>query len=82
MSSRTQSANRATTIAGEDIVSGSEPEVEIRAVALHAVELMVEHLRSRGRPVISGDLDSVLWNRGAGDRYKAVPRHRTRCVYY
>lgn len=66
----------------EDITSGSEPEVEIRAVALHAVELLVERLRAKGHDVTSGQLDSVLWNRGAGDRYKAVPRHRTRCVYY
>jgi hypothetical protein len=68
--------------AGDDITSGSEPEVEIRAVAVDAVESMVGHLRSLGRSVTAGELDSVLWNRGAGDRYKAVPRHRTRCVYY
>jgi hypothetical protein len=68
--------------AGDDITSGSEPEVEIRAVALHAVELLVGRMRSLGRPVTSGALDSVLWNRGAGERYKSVPRHRTRCVYY
>jgi hypothetical protein len=24
----------------------------------------------------------VLWNRGSGERYKAVPRHRTRTVAY
>jgi hypothetical protein len=67
---------------GENIESGSEPEVEIRAVALHAVELLVARLRERGRDVTSGQLDSWLWNRGAGDAYKAAPRHRTRCVYY
>jgi hypothetical protein len=66
----------------EDIASGSEPEVEIRAVALHAVELMVDHLRRGGRDVNAGELDSWLWNRGAGDAYKGVARHRTRCVYY
>ncbi|HEX7097090.1 MAG TPA: queuosine salvage family protein [Acidimicrobiales bacterium] len=68
--------------AGDDIPSGSEPEVEIRAVALHAVELLVERLRAAGHDVTAGWLDSVLWNRGAGEQYKAVPRHRTRCVYY
>jgi hypothetical protein len=66
----------------EDITSGSEPEVEIRAVALHAVELLVARLRAAGRDVSSGELDSWLWNRGAGEAYKSVPRHRTRCVYY
>jgi hypothetical protein len=67
---------------GEDITSGSEPEVEIRAVALHAVELLVDELRSGGRDVTAGTLDSWLWRRGGEPRYKAVPRHRTRCVYY
>lgn len=66
----------------EDITSGSEPEVEIRAVALHAVEVLVQRLHASGRTTTSGQLDSWLWNRGAGDAYKSVPRHRTRCVYY
>ena len=66
----------------DDITSGSEPEVEIRAVALHAVELLVARLRGQGRDVTSGPLDSWLWNRRAADTYKSVPRHRTRCVYY
>jgi hypothetical protein len=67
---------------GDDIPSGSEPEVEIRAVALHAVELLVEQLRTAGREITAGDLDSWLWRRGGEPRYKSVPRHRTRCVYY
>jgi hypothetical protein len=66
----------------EDIASGSEPEVEIRAVALHAVELMVDRLRSNGFDTTSGRLDSWLWTRGGGEAYKAIARHRTRCVYY
>jgi hypothetical protein len=27
-------------------------------------------------------LDTALWNRGQAARYKSVPRHRTRTVYY
>lgn len=68
--------------ADADIASGSEPEVEIRAVALHAVELLVARMRELGRTVTAGELDSVLWIRGAGDAYRAAARHRTRCVYY
>ncbi len=67
---------------GELIASGSEEEVEIRACALHAVELMAAHLRSCGSEVDSAAIDSLLWNRGQGREYKARPRHRTRCVYY
>jgi len=67
---------------GELIEWGSPEEVEIRACAVHAVEMMVEELATRGVCTDSGTIDGVLWERGAGDRYKAEPRHRTRCVFY
>ncbi|MBW2481469.1 MAG: hypothetical protein JRF38_15890, partial [Deltaproteobacteria bacterium] len=35
-----------------------------------------------GKMVTSPELDSFLWNRGQQPEYKAVPRHRTRCVFY
>jgi Potential Queuosine, Q, salvage protein family len=63
----------------ELIPSGSTEELEIRGCALHAVELLVGHLRKTATPM---QLDYVLWNRGQGARYKAVPRHRTRSVFY
>ena len=64
--------------AGELIPAGSPEEVEIRAVALHAVELLAEKLPG----VTPRDLDVYLWNRGQGAAYKAAPRHRTRTVFY
>ena len=54
-----------------------EAEREIRACALHACELIAE--RSGTPPRV---LDVALWNRGQEPRYKAIPRHRTRSVYY
>lgn len=66
----------------EDITSGSAPEVEIRAVGLHAVEQLGAAIGALGVAARPRDLDTFLWNRGGGARYKAVPRHRTRCVYY
>jgi hypothetical protein len=57
---------------------GSPDEVEIRACAVHAVELIVAE-RSDLR---SADVDQVLRNRGRGPRYKARPRHRSRCTAY
>ena len=66
----------------ELLVSGSEEEVEMRACAIHAVELLATELRATGRPTSARDLDNVLWNRGQGAAYKSRPRPRCRCVYY
>ncbi|MEQ8840880.1 MAG: queuosine salvage family protein [Acidimicrobiales bacterium] len=66
----------------DDIAVGSPEEVEIRACGLHGVELLRAALAERGDRISSGDLDNVLWNLGAEKRYKDIPRHRTRCVYY
>jgi len=62
----------------DQILSGSREEREIRACALHAVEL----LRTWCPDVTSMQLDYVLWNRGQHPTYKAQPRHRTRSVFY
>jgi hypothetical protein len=63
----------------ELIPVGSPEEREIRACALHAVELIAAALR---HTVTSMQLDYVLWNRGQLAAYKARPRHRTRTVFY
>jgi hypothetical protein len=67
---------------GELLVAGSPEEVEIRAVAVHAVEAVRTALAATGEDVPSWRLDQVLWERGGGPRYKAVPRHRARSVFY
>jgi hypothetical protein len=62
---------------------GSVEEIEIRAAALHAVELLKHHLHAAGHArITSMDLDYLLWNRGQADRYRAIPRHRARGVFY
>ena len=68
--------------AEEIIPLGSPEEVEIRACAVHAVELLVNELRRSGHNVAATELDYLLWNRGQGPAYKANPRHRTRSVFY
>ena len=68
---------------GESIEVGSIEEIEIRATALHAVELLKQHLHAAGhRDITSMALDYLLWNRGQAARYKAIPRHRARGVFY
>ena len=67
----------------EDIPVGSSAELEIRACGVHAVELLAAEVRKTRRPdLTSGSLDNVLWNLGADALYKAVPRHRSKCVFY
>jgi hypothetical protein len=61
---------------GELLPPGDE-EREIRACALHACELIAERTDTPPRV-----LDMWLWNRGQSPRYKAIPRHRTRTVFY
>jgi hypothetical protein len=62
--------------AGELLPPGTE-EREIRGCAIHACELLSERTDIPPRLI-----DTALWNRGQEPRYKAVPRHRTRTVFY
>ena len=64
---------------GELIEHGSPEEVEIRACAVHAVQLIVT---ARGNDVTAAHVDELLWQRGQGPVYKASPRHRSRCTAY
>jgi hypothetical protein len=63
---------------GELLEHGSPEEVELRACAVHAVELLV----AANGSTTAAAADNVLWLRGGQLRYKAVPRHRARCTAY
>jgi hypothetical protein len=67
---------------GELLAAGSEEEVEIRAAAVHAGELLVAELHRSGRPVNALQLDNALWYRGQQPFYRLRPRHRTRTIFY
>jgi hypothetical protein len=60
-----------------ELLTPGEEEREIRGCAVHACELLGAELGVAPRI-----LDTWLWNRGQEARYKAVPRHRTRTVFY
>jgi hypothetical protein len=64
--------------AEQPLVHGSPEEVEIRACALHAVELLVA---AHGATSATA-ADNALWHRGGEPRYKARPRHRAPCTAY
>jgi hypothetical protein len=66
-------------IDAEQLIEHDAPEeVEIRACAVHAVELLVA---GHGGTTATA-VDNVLWHRGAAPRYKAHPRHRARTTAY
>jgi hypothetical protein len=62
--------------AGKLLEPGGD-EREIRGCAVHACELLSERLGIPARQI-----DTALWNRGQAPAHKAVPRHRTRTVFY
>ena len=66
-------------IEAEQLLEHDSPEeVELRACALHAVELLVAAHGSTTATAV----DNTLWNRGGQPRYKAIPRHRARTTDY
>jgi Potential Queuosine, Q, salvage protein family len=65
--------------AGQLLTHGSPEEVELRACAVHAVELLSGALDGRLCPA---QVDELLWRRGREPRYKAVERPRCRTTAY
>ena len=59
------------------IEHGSPEEVELRACAVQAVELL-----SASTLLSPAEIDGILWNRGREQRYKSVPRPRSRNTAY
>ena len=67
---------------GEFIDSGSAQEIELRAAAIHAVELMKQSLQEQGRSFTSVNLDHILWHRGYEPAIYAKRSHKTLSVWY
>ncbi len=72
----------ATIDSGHRLDAGSRAEIEIRAAGVEVVERLVAAVTRLGHPLRAMDIDLSLWSRGGAPRYKAIPRHRTRCPYY
>lgn len=56
---------------------GSAEEVELRACAVQAIELL-----AAASDLTPAEIDSALWNRGRDPRYKSLPRPRSRNTAY
>jgi hypothetical protein len=63
--------------AEEVLVHASPEEVELRAGAVHAIELL-----AAASGLSPAQLDSALWNRGRHPHYKSIPRPRSRNAAY
>lgn len=76
------SSNLANIIeTNNEISSGSEEEVELRACSVYAVEKMRELIRIKsGKQVLSVELDLWLWS--VGIQCPALQHHRTLSIYY
>jgi hypothetical protein len=61
--------------------SGSQEEVEIRALTVVAVDAVAAGLRARGVECDATTVDTQLWWRGQ-DMPGAAPYHRTRSIWY
>jgi hypothetical protein len=64
------------------IAAGSPAEVEIRAATVRAVEMLREHLGTRGVSCTAAEIDGLLWHYGQETRPGDLPYHLTRTIYY
>lgn len=65
-------------IGAEELLPHDSPEeVELRAAAVHAIELL-----AGASNLTPAAIDSALWNRGRAPRYKSLPRPRSRTMAY
>ncbi|KAG6617087.1 UPF0553 family protein [Phytophthora cinnamomi] len=65
-----------------EIPAGSEMELEIRAATIQAVEMIHQHMASRGYQLEVIELDWLLWQIGEDNKQELLPHHRTWSIYY
>ena len=70
----------ATVDARQQLRSGCEEEVEIRALTVVAVDALAAELRAAGLACDAASVDSALWWRAQGEPMR--PYHRVRSIWY
>lgn len=68
--------------AQRELAKDSESEIEIRAATIWAVEFLREALQSRGRTLMSVQVDWYLWEASQARLKQGKPYHRVRTEYY
>lgn len=66
----------------EEILAGSDEEIEIRASMIWAIELLSRKLRKRIPAAIPAKVDSIIWLQGQAKSAGERPYHRTRTIWY
>ncbi len=66
----------------EEIVPGSDEEIEIRAATIVAVESLRRVFEQSGKDLSSVAIDNWLWNLGQQDIFRREPYHRCRTIFY
>lgn len=61
---------------------GSDREIEIRAMTIHAVEEIRKVFAQAGREATSPEVDNWLWQLGQRDEFRKHPYHRCRTIFY
>lgn len=72
----------ARILAQTPLSSGSEEEVEIRAVTVQVVERLRHALRGKGLDILSVEVDWYLWGLGERQRLAIEPHHRVLSIFY
>jgi hypothetical protein len=66
----------------ECLAAGSDQEIEIRAMTIHAVEDLKKAFCRRGTVVTSAQVDQWLWQLGQIEAFRRRPYHRCRTIFY
>jgi len=64
------------------IKKGSKEEIEIRAFAVQVVEKLKELLNKKSSNLISAEIDWYIWEKAHDEKYKKIPRHKTKTFFY
>lgn len=66
----------------DEILAGSDDEIEIRANTIWAIELATIEIRKRHPRATAAQVDGIFWFKGQKKAADTKPYHRTRTVWY